>query len=539
MDGFTTRRLPTIALALLILSISSALLLPLYSDDISWRFQLARILQDGWVDRFIGDSCGANTRVVPPLFMWPVRLVSSYWTGILSDPRVVRVAGVTLAIAVVLLFRSVVGASERGNARREAAWTLCCLLLALGVLPWELAMSRPEQPILLLLLGSVALAVSAGRRNGRHVLVASSLIAFFAIWSFSYHLKALFYLPTFLACLWITSYRRAPVWAPLVLTAIILGTATSAYLYWSTRFQCPADPIMSRTLDNENLASVLLRAGLPTFIQHVPVMLSNAVPIEYIKLALPNDFHTSSWLPFKTMSPFIRISWRAISFSAWAVALLLGASSLLLAIKRKRVADPRAIIALTLLVGLMAWGALQSQKNDYEAGLYLPLLLLAILLLYFSSGISETWVQRLTVCVAPIVIGTQIALHAVYMPQLISELRNVGYIRNQRSSIPVWTYPSYVPRALAAAAKCGIHRNDKLQRLLVDDQTYFLFARTYRPLLYVGVTEAWRGGITDPSEYLNKTGSSGAVLACKYLDKFPASRAKAIATGDICCLRGN
>jgi hypothetical protein len=68
-----------ILLCFLLLTLGWALLyLPLYTDEVGWRFQLSRYVPDGGVDRFINETCGANTLAAPPLFMRPLRLFSSF-----------------------------------------------------------------------------------------------------------------------------------------------------------------------------------------------------------------------------------------------------------------------------------------------------------------------------------------------------------------------------------------------------------------------------------------------------------------------------
>ncbi len=142
---------------LLLLSLLVGLLLPVYTDEVAWRFQISRYLQDG-VDRSLGETCGANTWAAPALFMLPLRVFSSAVTAWLSDPLWVRIAGVVTAIVTVAGMVAFVRQQDVRSARRATTEILVLALLGTGVLPFLLVWSRPDQPVLLAMLGSLLLA---------------------------------------------------------------------------------------------------------------------------------------------------------------------------------------------------------------------------------------------------------------------------------------------------------------------------------------------------------------------------------------------
>ena len=83
--------------ALLGAAILCGMFLPVYTDEVGWRFQ-ERAGIDG-VDKMFAETCGANTLARPPFFMMPVRAYSAFFNTAFADPFFVRVSGVLYALA--------------------------------------------------------------------------------------------------------------------------------------------------------------------------------------------------------------------------------------------------------------------------------------------------------------------------------------------------------------------------------------------------------------------------------------------------------
>ena len=84
MSERALKQLRAIVASVFVLAVLGALFLPVYSDEIGWRFQ-ERAALDG-VDRLFSDICGPNTLAVPPFFMMPVRYFSAYTNLLFADP---------------------------------------------------------------------------------------------------------------------------------------------------------------------------------------------------------------------------------------------------------------------------------------------------------------------------------------------------------------------------------------------------------------------------------------------------------------------
>lgn len=528
----------SMAFAVLLASLAWSLLLPLYTDEVAWRFLLSRVTQDGGVDRWVGETCGANILAHPPAFMLPLRHVSAMLTTAFPDPRWIRVAGVTLAGVCIVLTRVLLNLAEPERPRRPALQTTVFLMLGLGVLPMLLTWSRPEQPIWLVLLIAIIIALhnASHPRSPRQARWSVAAITLLASWVIGYHVKALFYLPVFVTCLWIAgaeTHRRLP---RIAATGFLALLAVIAYGYWSARFQCPDDALLRAKLDGENISASLLRAGLGGAIAAIPKIAVNALPIRYITTVLPSGWFMSNWLVPVEAPRWALMVWRLAILAAWAAILGAGLWSAWLIVRHRRFRDPRVFLAIAIGVSLLAWGGVQNNKNVYEGALYLPMLLIAIALVVAAGRLDGRIQRRVLIGLVPLFVVSQAALFLQYTPELYRMQHRVGYLANQTASIPVWSFPRYRERAIAAAARCGISPTAANRRLLIDDASYFLFSDSYRPLHFTGVTGPWIGRITEPATYLREMRSSGAVLACHHLKPWPRSRAMAIATGDICCI---
>ena len=105
------RRTQWLALGGLLLSVLAGMLVPVYPDEIGWRFQ-ERAWIDGGLDIGLNDNCGPNTIARAPWFMMPVRWYSATANRIFADPLFIRLEGVACALAWIALFWVLAGRLE-------------------------------------------------------------------------------------------------------------------------------------------------------------------------------------------------------------------------------------------------------------------------------------------------------------------------------------------------------------------------------------------------------------------------------------------
>jgi len=198
-ERFARWRSPTgpslakLSLTVLTILLCAGLLVPVYTDEIAWRFEKRSAL-DG-VDRMLSDLCGPHTFARPPLFMEPVRWFSATANLWLDTPAFVRFEGVLCALGWVALVWHLAEVLEPQAERRGQLRALILSVVSLGMLPWLMVMSRPEQVLILVstTCASLALAPLPPLRARRSAWLRSSAIVLLSAVMLSYHLKGVLY----------------------------------------------------------------------------------------------------------------------------------------------------------------------------------------------------------------------------------------------------------------------------------------------------------------------------------------------------------
>jgi hypothetical protein len=540
----TSRRFPTAIIAAIVAlcSVGLGLLVPIYSDEVGWRFQ-ARMAFDGGVDRFVAENCGLNTLAQTPVFMQPLRYATAAFNSTFADPLTIRLVGIACALTWLALLWALVGRLSRTPAEANRMRTIGFSLASLGLLPFMLVISRPEQPILLALTAAIFLA-TAGLNKMRAEdgtaasAIKAALVVLLGLIALGYHLKGIIFMPIFLAAAVFSSHgpkgRPWRIAAPLVL----IGATALSVPYWIGRFRCPADPLLAEKLGRENIASVIFNAD--PIAPKVGKLLAGLNPFDYILLTVPKMRNMSNWLPPQVIGHGTALGWTILVMICWA-ACMLAAIGVLIVVLRRRPREPgdvrRLVFALLIAATILFWSVAQIHKNVYESALTVPLTII-VFVLAFTSIRDSARMLRLTRALSLTALGSAaisaVLLMAFYGPALSGIARNPGYIAAQKSSASVFGYDAIHADILATGKLCGISNDAHTKGLLVDDLTYIAYMNSWRPLHRTGILSDWNGSISDPAAYLRAHGSSGAVIGCRYLP--PALQSRARRNGPYCCL---
>ena len=534
-----TRAASLVALGGLVVMLVFGLLLPVYSDEIVWRFHERAALDDGF-DVWLNDSCGAQTIARAPWFMMPARWFSATMNLALPSPLFVRIEGVLCALAWLALLWRLTGRVVGDPATRNAARTLALALLGLGVLPLLLVMSRPEQALILTLGGMIAIALP--RAEDRPDLAATSAVAWLkcgailmlATIALSYHIKGVLYAVIAAACLAVCA-RGSRTLVPRLAAGAVLAILTfAAFRYWSARFACPDDPVLARALAGQNLAALLGNGG--ELISKLPRLVANALPILYVVPAIPSPEPISAWLPPHVFSPTLALSFRVVMFAMWAAAGGLAVFAVVRGVATRGLVgllEPRLVIAATIVACLLVWGFSQVTKNMYEAAHVLPLSVLAMVL---TIGSSDAAPRRVLSGLAAVALAFALVSQTVVVTALArpfaAAAASRGALPDQPLSLAALRYGEAHGDIVRAMRAAGMP--DRLERPLIDDATYLALQRSHLPLHVLGVFGPWRGSIADPADYLLRRKSSGIVVLCANLP--PRFRAAAARSGEVCAV---
>lgn len=538
LHALVRRGVGPLALAMVLTMLALGAFAPVYTDEIGWRLQ-ERAWIDG-VDRPIYPNCGPFSLAIPPWFMMPVRAFGAITNLAWSDPLAIRVAGLSCAALWFVLLWGLISAISQ-KPERAPLFLGAVSLMALGVLPLMLAMSRPEQPLLLTLTAALWLTVAARRAplDARGVAWRCALLLGLATIALSYHIKGVIYAPLFALAILLVDRKRRHLALRLGAIGALAGLTIAAAHYWTARFLCPGDPILAAKLARENISFLIASGASPaTLLGHAA---NNADLMDYARLTRPGPTFMSDWLPPGVIGAAAAKPWAWLVTRMWKLALILLVGGLAAATVRRlreRRRDGAALpLAAILAVTALGWAALQVNKNAYEAGLILPVLALALVLLaseFLAIPRARPWLAGATALAALAGVASLALLAATFGPPLAARAAQPGYIADQPFSVSAYRYAALRPTVEQAAARCGLRPGQALDGVLLDDVSYFAFAATNRPYYRLGLLQVWSGSIDNPARFLVDHGSAGAVLRCSDLP--PAMRSQAIATGPICCL---
>jgi hypothetical protein len=517
--------------------------LPLYTDEIGWRFQ-ERAWLDG-VDIAMNDICGPNTLANPVFYMWPARWFSATINMALDNPMWVRATGVVLALVLVGMVWRLVRALEQDGERRQLLLACAFALLATGTLPMVLTMSRPEQPVFLAVVTMLIITLSGRERpvTAMSVWLKGIAIVVLAAIALSYHLKGVLYSGVALVCVASLAPGRQHLLPRVVAGAALLTLVALGADYWVARFQCPADPMAAARLAKNNLASTLANGG--TLISVAAALLENANPLQYVRAASPAVIPMSAWYPIHLFSPAQAVLTHFAHYIAWLTVTLMILGGLFAFWREqgmwqgfKALFTPRPLILLALAGTLVAWAASQATKNPYEGGHVFPAWIAAMLLAFTLGGVQQRpslpTLRKLATGLVALAIVSQAFTLGRVVPHLTDAAQDSGFLPRQPYSVSLADYNRVREDIAQAMAAENFPTNRRLNRVLLDDVAYMALQGSYRPLHHLGVVHVWNGSIDDPAAYLVSRRSDGAVAVCEYL--WPEAQRVASRAGEICAI---
>lgn len=545
--------LPIASLAVLVVAMLFGLLLPVYTDEIAWRFHERAWLDNGF-DVWMNDVCGPNMVAQAPAFMMPVRWFSATVNLALADPAWVRVTGVALGLMLAGGFWRLIGLLEPDAERRGLLRAIVCAMLACGFLPLLMIFSRPEQPVFLAALGMTLLAAPVMGRDisaSRAWLVCLAVVGLAAV-GLSYHLKGLLYSVLALACLAVVGKGRQHL-APRVVAALaIVVLDIIAARYWMDRFSCTGNAVMAAELGGQNVTSLMATgqgsAGL------LVQQLLGANILCYVELSAIDRYPMSYWMPHGVFSPAEHLIGHGIAWLVWLVPSALAIAAVASFLRRdgwRGVLSARVILAATMVAITSVWALSQVTRNDYEASHMLPAwtlaLLFALTLQPVSPRLGPATLRKVAAVVLVCSALSQVIVIGRMGGPLAATLEETGRLPLQQYSVAHAHYPQVradIDRAMQQAGMSqdgasggsvgGTGPDGRLNRLLIDDVTYLALQRSYLPIHALGVMGPWNGPILDPAAYLVSRNSDGIVATCASLWQEAADIAAR--SGEVCAV---
>lgn len=543
--------------ALLLLS----LWVPLYTDEIATKLQLARALDEGGMLVSMLPQCATSHLRPLPLVWWPAAAIYKVAFGGLGLLGLrlsgIVVAALTCAAGWLALRR--VGGGPRARVHRYA---LFVAMQAVGLAPLAFASARSEGVLVLCLVLFTGFALGGWAARATSPLVRAGLVVGFLVLTsvFTYtHSKAIFFAPLVVVTAVLAFPKARPAYLATALVGALLVIGGS-YRHVRSTSGCQESPSV-QTFFDALVASPALAASDPKSflaLADKDVVEAASRTVETMSLAWTYE---AGWLapdPEKKpadepLPPVARIgnaaTWLVLrGAQVLLVFAVLGALVGLPLSRSRRTRRPLAF-SLTLLVGLVAHLAFAKHWPFYHSPFLVAVtsLLVAVLGSVLLGPIrvetrdSPGFRRVLRHVVTAVVVLAAVSAAGTLLhlgPRLVHAAAHVGTaLPDQPTSTPAFAYGGERAKIRAHAETCGI-RGDGATHLVVDDATLFAFEDLRRPyhLFYVSDRGVWAGDRKGEANvaFLRDIGATGIIARCGF---FPtALAAKAKTAGDYCCV---
>ena len=509
-----------------------AVLNPVYTDEIAYEYMLGRFFRDDGGQFFMWPECSSFHQGVPLLWQIPRSLVAAVY-HIIPNLFALRLLGFGLALSnVYLLYRILSSFLPQVSGR---AVSLFLLSLTAGVFPFLAVMMRPEGLLVFFALASLAVCQTLGSRRPT---IAAVCVFGGSILASSTHPLGIAELPLFVACLW--SLRSRTRFALPLLLSVVLYAVASVPLHdrW---LRCDENPAVTNFLKQYR--------GGPFTVEALPILLFD-LPGRGI-----NMFHSIvNWLsplPGYMSGIVPRRVWGDASYTVrigiglvlvWLLAFCwFLVRALVGAVRsghlRERITSFPGVVGLGAFCSLLALISMQPFLLPYRLSFIMPLLVLLVGLLGFSSFLREhpTACLRLNGRIARLAVASSVVTLLAYVPLIVARLEHVTTDMQPHSTSHL---TSVKPSSLGEiVTRCGLQQGARFRRLFVDEHTYWLFRDSQEPVFftYTGFAghplpaqELWRRLVAAEAD--------GLVIHCASVQRMLGTSPDLRRVDDLCCL---
>jgi hypothetical protein len=523
----------------------TSIFIPVYSDEVATKFLMARVFDEDWTLVSLFPQCKSSFVSSLPLTWYPAAAIYGFIYSKL-DLLGLRIAGIggATAWAMVMIFWSF-NIVQFWTGRLYVVAGLLALN-SFGVLPFILALARPEQILILCIAYYCVVPLFLGFEKTNlfwsRGLVVVTFLLITSVFYFS-HPKALFFTPLVLASA--ISSVRLRHWQYLILLIFFtFATAYQSYDHAKLFGQCEEAPILSKAISDNTLSpSLLISNPKVFFIGAIKNLL--IAPNGIIKHVPLQQTYQSGWLPptqdilddsvVKALGTITNLLFILSCFAVFFFTIL----KVLREIKERKITT-QTTMAATLALGLLGHAALYNAWHFYTPGLIFPALIILALLMwgkYFEKLSAVSSVRITLACLLVFAILNLCALLANVVPQIIKQSEFHGAsIKDQWLSVSPFNFDMQKTTIRSLAHQCNIE-GDGSSRLVVDHSTYYAFDRLREPIHVLYISEEGFGGDIKGREiipFLKEIKSPGIIARCDYIP--PALRDTVKRLDGYCCI---
>lgn len=520
---------------------------PIYVDEPQWKLTASRLFLDGGKLIYLFPGCGDGWILPVPWSWYPGRILDSFLYQDSTSLIKLRMYGWIIFIGLTVLWSVMLHWRSRLNYPACIAFVMS--IFSIGVLPYVMVFNRPEQTIILCLSLGLFIMMLV-RRHANHspasTLLFTAIFAFLGCLVVAAHPKGIYFLPVLLICWWHAFHAR---FLGIILFCIYLWSAFETVKIWSLRVSCKESGWLTALMKSFTVQPHLLFENPQKFFAEG---LSNLYrwPMYVQGIFFQNDYQ-SAWLNSSISISALSDSLNALVYvilSICAVLIILNLGGfglfrrkqsdrywLLLPIVFIIVAtyfDRWAIaiiaiafvmtpmysggwafakqkewklIAISILVSLFILMFMQTLKNFYEAAIFWPLILLAVI---FSLD-KEEYQYNKTIFIFILPLLVIICLYSEYG-------RNFQFNKVLYDSKPANGEVIQFQKRITkfAEKKCKI--DSRSSRLILDDITYTAYWRNQNPMLG-GYIFGWWGQGLDVKDVLRQRQPEGLIMQCSLI----------------------
>lgn len=519
------------SMALIVPLAISAILLPIYSDELLYKWFSGRVWLDNGIALGLFPHCTDEFSLKTPKLFLITRLLDSWIYGELTHPLKIRYLGI---FSFLIWIGLVYGLCKRCFSKDfKPVFQLSVSLVFLGSLPLMMTLNRPEQALILSVTATCFLPLIKKPSS----LSQFFLILFFGLlmsWFFPQHPKTLLFVPFFLtACFFIS----VPPIARAGLSVWVLISAYSSYSFYSKYHACPLNQNIEQ-LFSATLISPSMFARMPLF--YSKQLVKNV-------LSLPRYFNAinftasteANWLPAISNSylmPILNLFINTI-MTGWLLMGVRACAKSMANIKSRTNLNFQTLGSLTLLTAMFSLVVLQTTKSFYNSTLFFPILIVTIILGAQEES-PQTQHSKIKKHLMNFTSGFSLVsfgfLLYLYLPANLRGWKKGGILERQPDSFSAFNWIEVGKPILRLANKCNLTNEPSSRHLVVDDITYSFFSKTNEPYHANYLTGYWSVGIDDLESFLKKHRSDGLICQCRFLPNSLLS--KSIQDERFCCI---
>lgn len=497
-----------------------AYFVPVYADEPQWKLISARIFLDDGFLVYLFPVCQDNFLLKSPWTWYPARWLDALLYADASNPAFLRATGWAVFSLLILIWSWIF--QRVSKIHFYSCFLFVASFFSVGVLPFLMVFNRPEQSVLICITSAILLMLWLEDKRQNNALMEifyTICIGLLSCLMVASHPKGLYLLPA----LFIIWYKVVKKWyLGTVLLGVMLWTSIETIQFWQSRTNCQESPWLTKVLTT---LSIPPSQALNNFSGFWHSGLANLTDWKtYVnRIGFQVDYQ-GNWLPSSGQPELFKAYQQFFLYVPILVFLVFCTMQLFAAIREKNFS--KILLPISLLLGLIGFAFMQTNKNFYEAGFVWPLLLLILILgISKSAQIEKKFFIYLALPFLVIIsIYSGYERYELFAKNVVHwQKARLDYI-HETSSLKIF-----------AKEKCNIQNDTK--NLMLDDATYPIFWQNSQPMLAPYIFGWWATG-TSYYEILSKRKSGGAVMRCDgFLPKQFMDRTQR--QGNYCCLSGS